>query len=84
MMPLTETAAAVIRVAAATRPAATAGVHPERARLVLAERHHVHPPAQEHERREPQHRSGRDGARSPRVIEARLPSSQKVMAGSWL
>ena len=79
---ITETAAAVISVAAAITASRSAPrLDAERARFLVAERQHVDAPAQEHSGTRPTAISGQDGEHVRRRTPARLPSSQNVMAG---
>ena len=85
MMPAVATLAEVTSVAAATMAMRSGPVgDAERARLLLGQRHHVHAPAQ----RDQHQRAERDRTEQRQqvghVVEARLPSSQNVIAGSWL
>ena len=86
MMPAVATLAEVTSVAAATIAMRSGPVgDAERARLFLRQRHHVHPPAQreQHDGAE-RHRTEQRQQIGDASVAARLPSSQNVMAGSWL
>jgi len=52
--------------------------------LIVAERHHADPPAQRHQRHQTHDHQRHDDLHVARLDADRLPSSQKVMAGSWL
>ena len=84
MTPEIATTAAVISVAAAITRAHAPRVHAERARLLVAQRQHVDAPAQEPERDQADEHSGQDRPARRGGDGARLPSSQNVIAGSWL
>ena len=59
-------------------------VEPQRTRLVVGKREQVDAPAQQYERDEADH-DERQAYREVRgSVPAKLPSSQKVIAGSWL